>query len=272
VCRSVQTFQAQAEQKGLALRSESESAHVFVDCDAHKMERVVMNLVGNAMKFTPDGGAIEVDVIAEEGSETVLLRVRDSGMGIPPEALARVTERYFTVGDQPSGSGLGLAICKEIVELHEGALEISSPAPGRDGGTEVRVRLPRAEPPEVLVVEDNADVREILVLQIEAQGYRVQQAENGVDAIACVQEDPPDLVMLDLALPEMDGTEVILRLKGDKKTMRIPVIVVTGAHVGSSKAQVLGNFGIPAMPKPWKEKDLLDRIEGAFLGRAAVDG
>lgn len=272
VQRSVQSFQDQAEQKGLALRSDSDSSHVFVECDVQKMERVVMNLVGNAIKFTPDSGSVEVDVTMDASEEFVVLRVRDSGMGIPEDAVARVTERYFTVGEQPSGSGLGLAICKEIAELHEGQLEIDSPPEGRENGTEVRVSLPRALPPTVLVVEDDADVREVLVTQISAQGYRVIEAENGVDAIACVQDDPPDLITLDLALPEMDGTELILRLKGDKKTVRIPIIVVTGAHVGSSKAKVLHSFGISAMRKPWKERVLLDRIEGAFLGTAAIGG
>jgi CheY-like chemotaxis protein len=94
-------------------------------------------------------------------------------------------------------------------------------------------------------------------------------AENGIEALAAVKGHHPDLVILDLVLPGMEGSEVILQMRSDKDLMRIPVIVITGAHMGSAKAEILSGFSIPAMSKPWQESELLDRVEGAFLGTTA---
>ena len=277
VCGSVESLRLQAEEKGIHLSFEGPPRPRFVDCDMHKMERVILNVVGNAVKFTPEGGSIRISVKQDpDDAGTVRLSVCDSGIGIPPEAIDKVTVRYFKVGEQPSGSGLGLAIAKELVELHGGSLQIKSPTPNSDRGTAVYVRLPSVEAPTVLVADDDDDVRDLMVRQIEGQGYRVLTATDGGDALRKCLAGNVDVAILDLILPEMDGTNVILQLKGHKHTMRLPVIVVTGAHVGRAKAEILSSFAIPALAKPWKEEELLDRISGAFFGRAvfgrAVEG
>jgi len=270
VRRSVESLAVQAEQKQVELTVSCDGAPRFVFCDAQKMERVVLNVVGNAIKFTRDGGAVEVTVEDDPTQEGwVRLRTVDNGIGIPPEALHRVTERYFTVGEQPSGCGLGLALSKEIVELHGGNIEILSPPPGRERGTSVVVGLPIVESPTLLIVDDDPAVLALLAEQVEGQGYRVMTAEDGIEALKMVKSHHPDLVVLDLVLPGMEGSEVILQMRSDKDLMRIPVIVVTGAHMGSAKAEILSSFSIPAMSKPWQESELLDRVEGAFLGTTA---
>ena len=270
--RSVRTLLVQAERKRQTVHLSEGDRKWFVDCDALKMERVILNVVGNAVKFTPDGGDIDVAVQADpERVGHVLISVVDSGIGIPAEVLDRVTVRYFTVGEQPSGCGLGLAISKEIVDLHEGEIWLESPPDGREQGTGVHISLPVVEPPTVLIVDDNRAILDLLERQIADQGYRVLRAQDGLEALDTVHDAEPDIVVLDMALPELDGAGVILKMRSERETMRIPIVVITGADVGRERAELLDGYSIPAMSKPWEESELLDRIAEAFLGQASLD-
>lgn len=272
VKRTVESLMVHAEQKSIRVDTSKVSGSFFVRCDPQKMERVVLNIVGNAMKFTSSGGKIEVSIgVSHDDPNFVVLRTRDDGIGIPPEALPRVTERYFTVGEQASGCGLGLAISKEIVEMHQGKLELASPPPDWEKGTEVRVELPRIESPLVLVADDDEAILALLKMQLEEQGYRVMTVSEGIDAFDKIERQHPDLVVLDLVMPGMDGTEIILKMKSTASLVRVPIIVVTGAHMGRAKAEILSSFAVPAMAKPWQESELLDRVEGAFLGQAVFN-
>lgn len=272
VTRNVESFRVQADRKEIALTIVvSDEKRWFVDCDPHKMDRVVVNIVGNAVKFTQDGGAIEVSIFRDPAQKDhVVIDVTDTGIGIPTNAVDMVTNRYFTVGDQPSGSGLGLAICKEIVEMHGGSIEVNSPPPGKENGTVVRVCMPIVEAPTLLIADDEEGIVKLLARQVEALGYRVISVRDGLETLEAVKREKPDLVLLDMVLPEMEGTEVILKMKSDKEMMRTPIIVITAAHVGPAKAEILRSFGIPALPKPWNEVDLLDAVEGAFLGATSL--
>ncbi|MBM4144223.1 MAG: response regulator [Lentisphaerae bacterium] len=269
--RGVNVLRVQAESKGVGLEVAVRSQGRFVDCDAHKMERVVLNIVGNAVKFTGKGGAIDVTVEDDpDRAGFVRFVARDTGVGIPPEAVGRVMEMYFTVGEQASGSGLGLAISKQIVEFHGGAIRIFSPPPGRERGTEVRVSLPAAPPPCVLVVEDRADVSAALAGQIARHGYRVVEVASAAAALAALEKERPSVVVLDLVLPDMPGRDLILKLKADQNISRIPVVVVTGADVDARTARVLDGFSITALGKPWNEEELMDHLEGTFMGTARI--
>jgi len=268
---SVQSLAVQAEQKCLTMNISTDSRRRFVDCDPQKMERVILNVASNAVKFTPDGGEVDVAVKGDPGRDgRVLISIRDTGIGIPRDAVGKVMDRYFTIGDESSGSGLGLAISKEIVEMHGGTIEIKSPPRGYDTGTAVHVSLPVVRAPTVLIADDDNAVRDLLKKQVTEEGYKVITAGNGVEALERINKDRPDLVILDLVMPDLDGSGVILRMKSSEEMMRIPVIVVTGAHVGKARAQILNNFSIPALSKPWRESVLLDRVAGAFLGAATL--
>ncbi len=267
VKRSAKSLRVQAEQKSIDFSIDAGGRLWFVDCDAQKVERVVLNLVGNALKFTPEGGRVELRVGDDQAhSGFVRVTVDDSGIGIPPDAVARVTERYFTVGEQPSGSGLGLAISKEIVAMHDGELTVESPVPGAGKGTRIAFRLPIAEPPTVLIVDDDVSVLRSLDEQVVEHGYRVLTATTGEDALALIASDKPDIIILDLLLPDIEGSDIILQLKADAATVRTPILVLTGAHLSRPMADVLRNFGIPAISKPWDETELLDGVANAFLG------
>ena len=271
--RSVESLNVQVEQKNLTLDISAAKGTWFVDCDQQKMERVILNIVGNAVKFTPDGGAVEISVEDDhKHAGHVAFSVRDNGIGIPPEAIERVTERYFTVGEQPNGTGLGLAILKEIIQIHDGSIELQSPPPGRDKGTTVTVSMPVAEPPTLLIVDDDPAILNLLSYQMQERGYRTITAGDGIEALSKIEKEKPNVVILDLVLPKMEGTEVILKMKSDKNLVRIPIIVITGAYLGRGKAEILNSFSIPALLKPWHEGELLDRVESAFMGTAAFAG
>ena len=268
--RSLESLAVQAEQKSLSLSISRDHWAGFAHCDVQKMDRVVQNVVGNAIKFTPKGGSVEVRVENDRSRRgTILFSTIDDGIGIPAEALPRVTERYFTVGEQPSGCGLGLALSKEIIELHGGSIDIKSPPPGRSHGTLVAVSLPSIEPPTLLIVDGDKAMRSLLDEQVAEHGYRVITAENGTDAIAKAKNLHPDLILMDLALPGGEGMDTILSMRHDEELMRIPLIVITSLNIGSAKAEVLNGFSIPVLSKPWKEAELLDRIEEAFLDAGA---
>lgn len=264
---SATSLAVQAEQKSLTLSVNTGRELWFVNCDAQKIERVILNLVGNAIKFTPEGGFVKVLVEVDPVMEGfVRVVVDDNGIGIPPEALPRISERYFTVGEQPSGSGLGLAISKEIIAMHDGSLMVESPPPGLSKGTRISFRLPVSDAPTVLIVDDDPVILDSLRMQVSDHGYRVLMANTGGEGLRTVHAEHPDIIILDMRLPDIEGSEVILRLKSDPSTVRIPVLVLTGAHIGQSKVDVLRNFGIPALSKPWDETELLDGIANAFLG------
>jgi CheY-like chemotaxis protein len=235
------------------------------------MERVILNVVGNAIKFTPDEGAIRVWMEPDAlHPQQVVICCEDTGIGIPRESLPRVTERYFTVGDQPSGSGLGLAISKEIVHLHGGRLELQSPPPEASQGTRVTVVLPTVEPPLVLIVDDDPGVTGLLRRQVVSEGYRVETAAGGRAALSAIREHKPQLVLLDVALPELDGTEIILQMKSEPGLSRIPVVVVSGAPLNVAQTEILSSFSIATLPKPWQEADLTEALSSVFLGSGSL--
>lgn len=271
VHRSAEVLRVQAEQRHVELIMPPATGKWFVECDAQKFERVIVNVVGNAVKFTPSKGSVTITISDDlDRAGHVLVKVKDTGIGIPAEALGKVMERYFTVGEQACGTGLGLAISKEIVEMHKGTIKLVSPPPEGGEGTVAYISIPVVDAPEVMIVDDDPDILSLLEGQVLAQGYRVVTVGDGEAALDLIQKKRPDAVILDLVLPKVDGSEVILRMKSDKAMTRIPILVVTGAHVSRTKGEILQNFAIPAISKPWSEVELLDRVEGAFLGSAVL--
>jgi PAS domain S-box-containing protein len=261
----------QAERKYIHMTTDIGDRAWFIHADAPKMERVLMNVVGNAVKFTPEDGSVTA-VVGEDAEHpgNVMICVSDTGIGIPPEAIDKVTLRYFTVGEQPSGSGLGLAIAKEIVELHGGGIAIRSPPPGADRGTAVYISLPAVRPPCILTVDDDENALKVLAYQFGRRGYRVVSTQSVKEAATAMERELPAAVVLDLVMPEADGTELILMMKGGKGTARTPIVVITGANLSRAKAQILQSFSIPVFAKPWDEDELIDKVEEALLSPSGV--
>ncbi|HZE61407.1 MAG TPA: ATP-binding protein [Burkholderiales bacterium] len=202
---------------------------VWIDADPTRIEQVFGNLLGNALKFTPEGGTITVSV-AKDGDDAVL-RVTDTGIGMPPELTARVFEP-FVQGERPldrsyGGLGIGLTLVRRLAELHGGSAAAASEGPGR--GSVFTVRLPAVRAPQmarqrvgakpstpardVLVVEDNDDARETLKRMLELDGHRVRVAADGVSGLEAVRAAPPEIALIDIGLPKMDGYELARRIR-----------------------------------------------------------
>ncbi len=204
---------------------------VWLDVDPTRFTQVIANLLHNAAKFTPPGGRIAI--VAEEQNGWVVLRVRDSGEGMSPAVLAHAFE-LFVQGPPPldrprGGLGLGLTLVRRLVELHGGSIEASSEGSGR--GSEFTVRVPVAEAPaasepiaaapetstggarRVLVVEDNEDAREALTLLLEESGHDVRAAADGLEALREAEQFMPNVVLLDIGLPGLDGYAVARKLR-----------------------------------------------------------
>jgi two-component system CheB/CheR fusion protein len=200
------------------------SEPVWVLCDPTRLAQVATNLIANAVRYTPPGGAIRVTVAREGGH--ALLRVADDGIGIAPEMLERIFELFVQGDGEPTGAGLGvgLSLVRTLVELHGGVVRAESAGLGR--GSELIVRLPLREAPaevsapvarasnggvarlSALVVDDNADAAEMLALVLERLGHEARVVYDGRAALQALEASPPDVVLLDLGLPEVDGHTV----------------------------------------------------------------
>jgi len=231
-----------AEKKSQALLQQVEP-NLHVRADAMRFKQVLMNLAGNAIKFTPEGGRIEL--AARQVDNQVRVEVRDNGPGIPPEQQQRIFEAFFRLaqtGAATEGTGLGLAITARLVEMHGSKLEIES-KPGKgtcfhfslpliaitpDQPIQTPVPMPRAgKAPRILVVEDNAATGQLIQSQLTSSGYETLRCDQPERATEMAAEHQPDAITLDLLMQPVHGLEVLLQLKNDPRTSNIPIIVVT---------------------------------------------
>jgi signal transduction histidine kinase len=232
---AVEVSRPAIEDRRHALAIAMPNERTLVMADAVRLEQVVINLLGNATKYTSAGGKIAL--VLERRGDLGVLSVRDSGEGIPPDLLDRVFDPFVRVGapgllTRPSGLGIGLALAKRLVGLHDGTIEARSAGPGH--GSEFIVRLPlvtvpdwtnavaptdlpasHAAPAQVLLVEDDADTREMLRLTLELAGHRVAVAGTGGEAIERASDVRPDVMLIDLGLPDIDGHEVARRIRAE---------------------------------------------------------
>jgi two-component system CheB/CheR fusion protein len=258
VRRTVDSIESTATARGQGMTlSVPTDERVLVAADPTRLEQVLGNLLRNASKFTGEGGHIWVTVEIEppsagDGGGSVVVRVRDDGIGIAPEMLPRVFDLFAqadqTLARSRGGLGVGLTIVRRVVELHGGRVEARSAGLGH--GSEFLVHFPRVrdldaraadeatalEPSpgldavgqRVLVVEDNPDSSEMLALLLRADGYDVRTAIDGPTALAIAATFQPEVVLLDLGLPGMDGYEVAARLRQLPRLDSALIIAVTG--------------------------------------------
>ena len=214
--------------------------------DHVRLTQVVGNLLTNACKFTPEGGRVWLSV--ERDGAQATLRVRDGGIGIGPRELPHVFEMFMqadtTIGRPQAGLGIGLTLVRELVQRHGGSVEVHSEGLGR--GTELVVRLPLAAPPDaaepapapaaasavvprrILVVDDNRDAVESLSLLLEIDGHTVLAAYDGQEAVASAAAHRPDVVLLDIGLPELNGYEVAQMIRAEPWGAQVLLVALTG--------------------------------------------
>ncbi len=258
VAGCAQALQGQAREHGLSLSLSTPSVAVPVEGDAVRLEQSVANLVTNAIKYTPRGGHIDVQVAADGGEAVV--RITDDGVGIDGEMLGRVFELFAqaeaSLARASGGMGIGLTLVRSLVEQHGGRVEASSPGLGK--GSTFTMRLPISEgsalsaesvaprslptagnrPREVLVIEDNADSREMLVSLLERDGYRVYEAGDGTEGIEQAIARRPRALLVDIGLPGVDGYQVAKTVRaalGDAVFM----VALTGYGQPDDKSRAL---------------------------------
>ena len=229
-----------AGRHGISLRHDIAGDVGIVWADELKLRQVLLNLLTNAVKFTPDGGSVEI--AARIAGDEVEVSVTDTGIGIPEAERERIFEAFQSGGRTAptgaEGTGLGLTLTRRIVELHGGRIWMRS-EPGRGStfafaiptrGAPRAVAVDAAEPAPagtVVVIEDDRRSADLLTLYLEGAGYAVVLAGDGVEGLELVRRVDPRAVILDVRLPRLDGWDVLARLKADPATARLPVVIVS---------------------------------------------
>jgi signal transduction histidine kinase/ActR/RegA family two-component response regulator len=259
------------------MRVEAES--VWVSADETRLDQIIGNLLSNALKYTPAGGEVRARV-GVDGAEAVL-EVQDTGDGIPAALLPHVFEPFVQGERTPDrtrgGLGLGLALVKRLVEMHGGSVRAASGGPGR--GSTFTVRLPRiatpvAAPPaagrptaftprRVLIVEDNADAREVLRMALTLDGHEVHEAADGAGGLAAALRLRPDVVLVDVGLPGLDGYEVAQQIRANERDSRMLLVALTGYGQAEDRRRALAAGFDVHLVKPVAPERLAEVLSGA---------
>lgn len=267
------TMRPLADKKSQILVSNA-APNLSVLADATRLKQVLMNLIGNAIKFTPEGGKIEL--AARKNGDGVRLEVRDSGPGIPVEEQGHIFEAFYRLrqtGKAIEGTGLGLAITQRLVELQGGRLGLESelgkgscfyfmlpavPSAEDQESTKTAVRAQPAGPSRILVLEDDPAAAQLLETYLTSVGYDVLLCTDSSQAVKMAVDAQPDAITMDIMMKPINGWEILSTLKTDPRTEKIPVIVVsivdqptTGALLGADEYIV----------KPVEQATLLTAID-----------
>jgi DNA-binding response OmpR family regulator/anti-sigma regulatory factor (Ser/Thr protein kinase) len=268
------------------------------------MERILFNLLSNAFKFTPKGGEVRVEMSSradQQQQQCLLIRISDSGIGIPAEYREKIFERFFQ-GDTDSsvlnqGSGIGLSIAKEFVQMHNGLISVES-EPGKgstfcislpfrayapeqvdvaepassasivdiDPVTSEQQAMPKHqdETPKVLLVEDNEEFRHYLKENLEMH-YKVLEAGNGKEGWQKALAHHPEIIISDIAMPEMDGIALSQKLKSDKRTSHIPIILLTASTGEEQQLKGLSSGANDYLTKPFNFEILNVKVNNLLL-------
>jgi signal transduction histidine kinase/CheY-like chemotaxis protein len=266
--------------------------NVFAWLDPKRLKQILLNLLGNAVKFTPEGGSVSLEVHADAKGKVLRFAVRDTGPGIASQDMSRLFQPFSQLDTRLSreheGSGLGLMIVRRMVDMLQGSVTVESEL-GR--GSCFTVALPwqlserpsRQEivvssrlPPQsqrerILLVEDNENNIALMTEYLQIAGYRVQIARNGHEALVRAVEFMPELILMDIQLPRLDGLEVTRRLRQLALFRTTPLIVVTALVMPGDCERCLAAGANDYLSKPVSLEDLAAKIR-AMLAAASVGG
>lgn len=257
----------------------------WVDGDPTRLEQIATNLIDNAVKYTPSGGSIHI-AIAPAGTD-IEMTVTDTGVGIPADLLPHVFEVFvqgtISLDRAQGGLGIGLSLVRRLAELHGGSVKAHSE--GTSAGSTFTLRLPasnvqaasnatQAAPapasarPTVLLIEDNDDGREMMATMLEAWDYTVLQAADGLAGVALAHTNAPQVALIDIGLPGIDGYEVARRLRQMDTTAAIKMIALTGYGLAEDQKRVLEAGFDLHLVKPVDMDALLNALGGAVQAMA----
>ncbi len=292
----IQVLSTLANTKGLDLKvTTAPEVPDFILADGKRIEQILLNLLGNAVKFT-DKGHVALDIFLQPGNpRNLVLRVSDTGIGIPQEKMKHMFERFLqadvSISKKYGGTGLGLAIVKQLAELMGGNVAVQS-TPGQGSTFSVTVpceevaaetkptRTPSSteqtaaiQPSKVLLVDDSADNRIVIHAYLEKYPIQIDDAENGLEAVDSFKNKDYDLVLMDMQMPEMDGyaaTREIRKWEAQKKRQPTPIIALT-AYALEKEIQRSYDAGCTAhMSKPVDRDALLKAFERPVANKSAT--
>lgn len=288
-------FRSLADSRSISLQYQTSGEPLIMDFDPDKLLHILSNLLSNALKFTPEGGLIAVSAYPNDTKQLLSIEVTDSGVGIIPEHLPHLFDRFYQIENgpnNPNGTGLGLALAKEMTEMLGGSISVKSQP---NIGTSFIVELPVShdapsenlsgiginkeqvnsllsfsnktkplfEPiipsnktvPLLLIVEDSHDVSQYLTAILKSE-YRIEHAENGKIGLEKALDRIPDIILSDVMMPEMDGISLLEKVKNDMRTSHIPVVLLTAKADVASRLSGLEHGADAYLAKPFDEKEL----------------
>jgi two-component system CheB/CheR fusion protein len=266
VIEAADAVRGEIDDAGQELSITSPEELVPIEGDAVRLHQVFVNLLSNASKFSGEGSLIEL--IVEVEAEEAVVRVRDQGIGLSPEALQTVFQPFVQLGSAldhgGEGLGLGLAIVDGLVKLHGGSVRASSE--GRGKGSEFCVRLPlsnsqpTSEPPlkidtndeplRIVVVEDNVDVRSMLGMLLEYVGHQVEVAGDGLSGVELIERTRPNVAFVDIGLPQVDGYELARRIRANDNCRNVYLAALTGYGQPADQDKALSSGFDAHLSKP----------------------
>jgi signal transduction histidine kinase/CheY-like chemotaxis protein/AraC-like DNA-binding protein len=304
---TIDSFSSNAKQKEIEFNFKLPGIRYDISFDKDKVETIVTNLVGNAVKFTPAKGRVDIDARVDIADSTsagqLVVTISDTGIGIPAEDQTKIFERFYQLNEggahKEVGSGIGLALVKELTELLGGSLKVKS-EPGK--GSEFCVTLPvqilsvasEVEIPvplnvsdshieievdndkvakngraKLLVVEDNAELRRFIISTLRSE-YSFFEAADGKAAFVIALQETPDLIISDVMMPEMDGVTMTAKLKKDIRTSHIPVILLTAKATEEAKITGLNTGADDYLVKPFNNEELVLKVRNMIASRNRV--
>jgi PAS domain S-box-containing protein len=285
---SLQLINELAVKKRQKVQFNLRASKIALNGDARRLKQILVNLLSNAVKFTPDSGELGLDVSIDPYEKIVSIAVWDKGIGISAENLKRLFQPFVqldsSLSRQQSGTGLGLVLSQRLVEIHGGSIQVES-TPGQ--GSRFTVRLPylsaqAGESPEpetpavdpvgsvapsaigtLMIVDDNEINIQILADYLEASGYRVVSAQSGADFLSRVSHILPDLVLMDIQMPGMDGLEAIRHLRAlpNERVSSLPVIAVTALAMPGDRQICIEAGANEYLSKPYRLHELRTMVE-----------
>ena len=298
-------FDKLALEKNIRFSIQNPNDQIVILMDEEKMDSILFNLLSNAFKFTPENGKVEVQINVSLNDQKVSIDIIDSGIGIPSNKVDSLFKIFNSnlnkTNENYTGSGIGLALSKELVQLHNGTL---SYRPAAGGGATFSIQLNcnikkaqgpydtenkllfivpentvvkskhkelilSGKKPQILVVEDNHELRNFIRLQLE-DDYRVLEANNGKNGLTKALEFQPDIILSDIMMPEMDGIEMLDRIKNNFDTSHIPLVLLSAKSSVESKIEGL-KYGADAyLTKPFNSKQLKAQLENLLNQRVLL--
>ena len=270
VAMLLETYIDYAANRGVTLKYHYDKA-IEMDFVPDYVNKVMSNLVSNALKFTPNGGTISVRLY--QRGDRLHIDVSDTGHGISSDKLAHIFEPFYTTGDmgEAKGTGIGLALTQEIISHLNGTITAESqvgkgttfhivmPIQNRSADPVTETEIGNSGKPIIVVAEDNADVADLLCTQLEPF-YEVVAARDGVEALKHAGEIIPDLVITDVMMPNMDGMALARAIRANDLTAHIPIIMVTARVTEQDRIEGIKAGADAYLVKPFNTEELLTRV------------